>query len=275
MSLAHLAAPNRKAISPLISSLIRRKILTLDKTLLDYGCGYAFDVDWLADRGYNAVGFDPHYRPQRKLKSSSIVVLNYVLNVIQDVDQRIETLLNAWALAEELLIISVPVNKSGESISDRGVFCKTYGSIEFKGFIESSLGRLSMRFGRDKLIVRRDSPIVAVRSRDDVLKLECDLQSRGYCAPAGTTIQRYSTGYGLDRRYSYYRLVNLKPVLQNPKTKNYCRCLSLGHENSPQYWWGVESIERGHRLLQAKFHCADQSFLSEFEGNKSWRFLSN
>ena len=56
--------------------------------------------------GYAANGWDPIHRPNGERRRSPIVNLGYVVNVIEDIDERYETLRQAWALTENILIVS-------------------------------------------------------------------------------------------------------------------------------------------------------------------------
>ena len=56
--------------------------------------------------GYRASGWDPVHRPDGQLRRSQVVNLGYVVNVIEDFKERCETLCRAWALAQEMLIVS-------------------------------------------------------------------------------------------------------------------------------------------------------------------------
>jgi DNA phosphorothioation-associated putative methyltransferase len=58
------------------------------KTILDYGCGKGADVRWLTSKGYKVHGYDPHFAPTLPNKVFDAVMLNYVLCVIPDADQR-------------------------------------------------------------------------------------------------------------------------------------------------------------------------------------------
>lgn len=76
--------------------------------------------------------------------------LGFVINVIEDFDERLEALTRAWSLAERLLVVSVMLanqnDAGGERFRDgvrtrRGTFQKYYTQIEIKRFPR----RFSMR----------------------------------------------------------------------------------------------------------------------------------
>ena len=49
----------------------------------------------------------PIYAPDNPIASADIVNLGFVINVIEDFDERLEALTRAWSLAERLLVVSV------------------------------------------------------------------------------------------------------------------------------------------------------------------------
>lgn len=56
----------------------------LRSPVLDYGCGYGRDVDYLRSCGLEAMGFDPWYRPTdvHLVKRFATVLVSYVFNVV-------------------------------------------------------------------------------------------------------------------------------------------------------------------------------------------------
>ncbi|WP_022949724.1 hypothetical protein [Methylohalobius crimeensis] len=73
--------------------------------------------------------------------------LGFVVNVIEDFDERVDALTRAYSLAERLLVVSVILanqNVSGTKFRDglltqRGTFQKYYTQAEIKQFIEGVL----------------------------------------------------------------------------------------------------------------------------------------
>ncbi|MCV5755002.1 hypothetical protein OFN51_39995, partial [Escherichia coli] len=61
----------------------------------------------LEAHGLDALGWDPYFQPDNDRVSSDIVNLGFVLNVIEDQDERLEALLGAWDLSEKFLVVSV------------------------------------------------------------------------------------------------------------------------------------------------------------------------
>ena len=96
-----------------------------------------------------AEGWDPHYRPDVARHSADCVNLGYVLNVIEETQERERTLLAAFDLARRVLIVSVRVDQSlnsGTELSDglvtnSGSFQKIYTQAEFREYLQAILGR--------------------------------------------------------------------------------------------------------------------------------------
>ena len=100
---------------------------------------------------YTAIGWDPYHSPGIEKIPSDIVNLGYVINVIENVEERSETLKEAYSLANKCLIVSAQVlttdaQTKGESygdgiVSSRNTFQKYYSQGELKNYLEQVLGK--------------------------------------------------------------------------------------------------------------------------------------
>lgn len=148
-----LASRGRTAIqrhrcSKPVAVALSQGLITRDRPVFDYGCGKGDDLKFLRSRSIECDGWDPVHRPRGKVKASAIVNLGYVLNVIEDVDERAAVLRQAYELAEIALVVSVRVDNSldgGESVGDglvtsRGTFQKIFDQQEFRSYLEDTLG---------------------------------------------------------------------------------------------------------------------------------------
>ena len=134
-------------------------------TFLDYGCGRGDDIRTLADLGYDCVGWDPAYRPDGELRTSEVVNLGYVVNVIEDPRERVETLRAAWDLASRVLIVAARVDvqtkpEDTEKLADgfltvRGTFQKFYKQSELRDWIDHTLGVVSVAAGPGIFLIFR------------------------------------------------------------------------------------------------------------------------
>lgn len=55
--------------------------------VLDFGCGTGVDVDFLRKKGFETVGYDPHYAPEIPKGKFDTILCNYVLNVLLPEEQ--------------------------------------------------------------------------------------------------------------------------------------------------------------------------------------------
>lgn len=144
----HLTALVRYGFSAPVQSLARYGFLDGSYKLFDYGCGRGDDVRGLSENGLSASGWDPYYAPDNPLSSADIVNLGFVINVIEDFDERVEALTRAWSLAERLLVVSVMLENQNEPrgqrfrdgvMTTRGTFQKYFTQSGIKTFLEQVL----------------------------------------------------------------------------------------------------------------------------------------
>lgn len=139
----------RYELSGPMKTLAKQGYLDGRFSIFDYGCGRGDDLRELEANGIDALGWDPVFSPDNDKVKSDIVNLGFVLNVIEDQDERLEALLSAWDLAEKMLVVSVML--ANESyieqfqpykdgvITSRNTFQKYYAQSEFKEYLERSL----------------------------------------------------------------------------------------------------------------------------------------
>ncbi|MCZ2723589.1 DNA phosphorothioation-associated putative methyltransferase [Marinomonas sp. 15G1-11] len=145
----HLTAIVRHELSSPLKTLAKNGFLSGNYSIFDYGCGRGDDLRELEAHDIDALGWDPNYRPDADKVRSEIVNLGFVINVIEDRDERVEALISAWELTERLLVVSAMLgNESLISqfqpykdgvITSRNTFQKYYTQAELKAFIEMSL----------------------------------------------------------------------------------------------------------------------------------------
>lgn len=141
----HRTAIDRNQLSQPMQILARHNYFNGDYSVLDYGRGKGDDMRELEAHGIDISGFDPVHAPEGDILSSGIVNLGFVLNVIEDRAERLETLRRAWSYADKLLIVSVMI--AGESlikqftpykdgvITSRNTFQRYYTQSEFRSYI--------------------------------------------------------------------------------------------------------------------------------------------
>lgn len=162
----HKTALVRYELSSPMKALAKHGYLSGDYSLFDYGCGRGDDLRELEAHGIDALGWDPNFRPEGDKVASALVNLGYVINVIEDRDERIEALLGAWALADTLLVVSAMLGseefiaqfkpyKDG-IITSRNTFQKYFNQSELRGFIERTLDELPIAIAPGIFFVFKD-----------------------------------------------------------------------------------------------------------------------
>lgn len=161
----HRTALVRYGFSAPVQTLARYGFLDGRYTLFDYGCGRGDDVRGLVENGLTAAGWDPYYAPDQPISTADIVNLGFVVNVIEDFDERLEALIRAYSLAETLLVVSVMLANQNEVpgrrfrdgvLTQRGTFQKYYTQAEVKTFIAAALDEEPIPVAPGVLYVFRD-----------------------------------------------------------------------------------------------------------------------
>lgn len=145
----HKTAIRRGDFSRPVKCLLRDGLLSKEVTLFDYGCGRGEDVELLTAEGIACGGWDPAHRPDAPQQEADVVNLGYVINVIEDPEERAATLRRAWALCRQVLAVSAQVLVAGRGkepvefgdgvLTGRGTFQKLYEQTELKAYLEAQL----------------------------------------------------------------------------------------------------------------------------------------
>ncbi|WP_165440726.1 DNA phosphorothioation-associated putative methyltransferase [Rubripirellula amarantea] len=146
----HRTAIKRASFSLPVKCMLRDGLLDKSKTMFDYGCGHGRDLDLLENMEIECTGWDPSFRPDAAITRAEIVNLSYVLNVIEDINERSQALHKAWSLCDSLLTVAAQIefaapDKEQEQFGDgvltsRQTFQKYYNQHELREYIESELG---------------------------------------------------------------------------------------------------------------------------------------
>jgi DNA phosphorothioation-associated putative methyltransferase len=145
----HKAAMVRKELSKPVRLALEAELFEPQTSFFDYGCGHGSDLHYLRQKGYQSNGWDPHYQPNALCCTADIVNLGYIINVIEDPAERRQVLLNAWDLAQKVLIVAAQVLIEDSSrgivaysdgiITRRNTFQKYYEQQELKAYIDGVL----------------------------------------------------------------------------------------------------------------------------------------
>jgi DNA phosphorothioation-associated putative methyltransferase len=167
--LRHRTAIGREGLSAPIAALHAVGLLN-DAQVLDYGCGRGDDVRSLQAAGIDAVGWDPHFAPDPDLRQHRpLVNLGFVLNVIEDEEERRAALRSAWSLCGRCLSVAVMLVGKGDVsghrpyrdgyLTSRGTFQKYYTQTELRAFIADTLDRTPVAAGPGVFFVFRDEAL--------------------------------------------------------------------------------------------------------------------
>lgn len=153
----HRAAIHWWELSRPLSLALADGLLSEGDSFHDHGCGHGDDVRLLRERGYDAVGWDPVHRPDGERRAADVVNLGFVLNVIENADERIEVAKTAWSLARRLLVIAVRTKNDaplfpGEKFEDGyctrlNTFQKFFEQEELRTWIDAALNVMSLAAG--------------------------------------------------------------------------------------------------------------------------------
>lgn len=145
----HKTAISRFALSRPVQTLLKNGVLAEGKTFFDYGCGLGDDIRALTEMGFETHGWDPVYRPEATKVKADVVNLGFVLNVIENQEERVAALKDAFEHAAEVLAVSVMIRTTSNMnlgtplgdgyLSNRNTFQKFYEQAELGEYIEQVL----------------------------------------------------------------------------------------------------------------------------------------
>ncbi len=163
----HRTAMTRTELSKPVREILSAGLLRAGQTFFDYGCGLGSDVRLLGEMNFQSAGWDPVHAPAGRRQEAEVVNLGFVLNVIEDPAERVDTLLEAWALTQKLLVVSTLVEgqESGHGfkrnlndgiVTVRNTFQKYFAQAELQLFIEETLHADADAIGLGIFVVFRD-----------------------------------------------------------------------------------------------------------------------
>jgi len=162
----HKTAITRHELSSPMKSLAKHEFLSGEYSVFDYGCGQGDDLSELEAHGIDAIGWDPNFRPDTEKVASDIVNIGFVINVIEDVDERIEALLGAWEITAKLLVVSAMIANDSHIekftpykdgvLTSRNTFQKYFSQTELKEYIEKILEENSITISPGIFYIFRD-----------------------------------------------------------------------------------------------------------------------
>ena len=148
---AHKTAIQRWSLSRPVALALEDGLLSTKTTFFDYGCGRGGDLKRLHKMGVPVSGWDPAYFPDEERTPADVVNLGYVVNVIEDLEERAVALCAAWELAQKLLIVSARLEWEAQAVAgdfqgdgivtSKRTFQKFYAQDELRDWIQATTGR--------------------------------------------------------------------------------------------------------------------------------------
>lgn len=162
----HKTALVRYELSKPVRTLLEYGQIRSGITFFDYGCGQGADVTGLRNLGYAADGWDPVHRPGGAKAEADVVNLGYVLNVIEDPAERLETLVDAFRHTQRLLVVSALIRETVDRqtaaafqdgvVTKRNTFQKYFEQQELQQYIEDALDATAVPVSLGVFYVFRD-----------------------------------------------------------------------------------------------------------------------
>lgn len=137
-------AISRQSLSKPAKFFLKKKIFDKKLSILDYGCGKGFDVEYLKNEGFDIKGYEPFASDKFLEKPTGkfdIVVNNYVLNVVEIPEERKKIVDELKKLGKKVYIsvrsdkksIKPTWKKFGDGfITPKGTFQKIYDEKSLK-----------------------------------------------------------------------------------------------------------------------------------------------
>ncbi len=229
----HKTALVRHELSAPMKTLAKFGFLNGEYSVFDYGCGRGDDLRELEAHGLDVSGWDPNFRPDAEKTSSDVVNIGFVINVIEDKDERIDALLGGWELTHKLLVVSAMLaNESFIAqftpfkdgvITSRNTFQKYYSQNELKEFVEATLDENAIAI----------SPGIFYIFRDKNLEQEFELNRQ-------------------KRSYQWRQLTTPEPV-----SETQARLLFTQHEKLFEAFWKC-CLNLGRVPAENEFHQYQQ-----------------
>jgi len=168
----------RRDLSQPVALMLRWGLFDQSSTVFDYGCGQGDDIEILRANGIEAFGWDPHHAPDGPRRDADAVNLGFVLNVIEEPNERLETLKSAWTFAKRALTISVMLPSQAPAaaqrpyrdgfLTARGTFQRYYPHDELRSLVQETIGEPCITLAPGIVAVFRDKELeqeVAYRRR--------------------------------------------------------------------------------------------------------------
>ena len=164
----HLTALSRSNFSAPVQALSRHGLVNTQTTFFDYGCGRGDDVRGLVESGIDATGWDPHFASDADRRVADTVNLGFVINVIEDLAERVDALKGAYACTRGVLAVAAMLSSDARPegrqygdgyLSSRNTFQKYFTQAQLRDFIEHTLDESAIAAGPGVFFVFHDKDL--------------------------------------------------------------------------------------------------------------------
>ena len=165
-------AIRRTSLSRPVALALQDNLIHPERTFFDYGCGRGDDLLRLQKMGIAVSGWDPAFFPDEERTPADVVNLGYVVNVVEDPDDRLVVLAAAWQLARKLLIVSARLDWEA---TDAAVDFQADGIVTGRRTFQKFFTQEELRTWIERVLRRR--PVAAAPGIFYVFRDEADEQS--------------------------------------------------------------------------------------------------
>ena len=193
-------ALKRRKLSSCMGALIDSSLVTRKSQIFDYGCGRGDDVAILQFSEFeNVSGWDPHYAKDNPIPASSeFVNLSFVLNVIEDEEERYRVLRSAFQISSKALVFSVMLHHQNTLqfarpykdgfLSSINTFQKYYSATEIEQVVQTILEERPIKMAAGVYIVFKDKEL----EQEYLFKKQLGLLSEIKTPPKEEAVEKYS-----------------------------------------------------------------------------------
>ena len=113
----HKTAIQRWSLSRPVALALEHRLLSTKTTFFHYPCGRGRELRRLHQLGVPVSGWAPAFFPDEDRTPADEVNLGYVVNVIEDLEERPVALRPAWEVAHKLLIVSARLARDTRTVT--------------------------------------------------------------------------------------------------------------------------------------------------------------
>ena len=167
----HKTALKRKSLSSCMGALLDTSLINQETEIFDYGCGRGDDISILLKNKFtNVSGWDPYFYPENVIpQTSEFVTLSFVINVIENQNERHKTLKKAFTISQKALVFSVMLEHQANLhfakplndgfVTTKNTFQKYYNHEEIVSLVFVLLGERAIKLDNGVYLVFKDKEL--------------------------------------------------------------------------------------------------------------------